>query len=212
MVKVLIRYQFFALLFISSYTLATEISTENIKQAYHNSYTLEKAQDYLGAINSLLPVLKAYPLGYTINYRLGWLTYLNGNFADALRYYKVALSIYPASIEIMSSISLVYKTRLEWSKVEAQNYSIIKIDYFNTTANFWYAYALKMQKKYDIAEKVCRKMLTVLPTSVTFLNELGEIRYYRKDKDEALSIFSSCVILDPYNENAKKFISLLLAK
>jgi len=191
---------------------AEDLSQENIEKAYYESYAFEKAQYYAGAISAMYPVLTAYPKGYTVNFRLGWLSYLNGNYSDALRYYKTALTVYPASVEVMQCISLVHKARASWVEVEAENAMIIKIDYFNQTANYWYAVALKAQKKYDLAEKVCRKMLTVFPTSVSFLNELGENLYYKKDKSQSLTMFLSVKVLDPQNENAKKFIALLSEK
>jgi tetratricopeptide (TPR) repeat protein len=199
-------------LFYNSDSFAAELSNDEIQKAYYSSYALEKSQDYLGAIRALKPVFTTYPKGYTVNFRTGWLYYLNGNFADALNYYKAALTIYPASVEVMNSISLVYKARLEWSKVETQNFAVIKIDYFNQTANYWYAYALIMQKKYDIAEKVCRKMLTVFPTSVLFLNELGELLYYKNDITQALEMFNSSLILQPDDAYATKFVNLILKK
>jgi tetratricopeptide (TPR) repeat protein len=192
--------------------LAEELSQQQIEKAYYESYAFEKAQYYAGAISAMYPVLTAYPKGYTVNFRLGWLSYLNGNYSDALRYYKTALAVYPAAIEVMQCISLVHKARASWVEVEAVNAMIIKIDYFNQTANYWYAVALKVQKKYDLAEKVCRKMLTVFPTSVSFLNELGENLYYKKDKAQALAMFLSVKVLDPQNENAKKFIATLSEK
>jgi tetratricopeptide (TPR) repeat protein len=192
--------------------LSVELSNDEIQKAYYSSYSLEKSQDYLGSIRALQPVFQTYPKGYTVNFRIGWLYYLNGNYADALNYYKTALTIYPASVEVMNCISLVYKARLEWSKVETQNFAIIKIDYFNQTANYWYAYALIMQKKYDIAEKVCRKMLTVFPTSVLFLNELGELLYYKRDLTQALTMFNSSIILQPDDAYAAKFINMILKK
>jgi tetratricopeptide (TPR) repeat protein len=188
---------------------SAELPHEQIAQAYYASYEHEKSQNYTEAIKAMDPVYQAYPKGYTVNYRLGWLTYLNGNFANALVYYKTALSIYPASVEVMNCISLVHKARMEWTKVETQNYSIIKIDYFNQTANYWYAYALRQQKKFDQAENVCRKMLTVFPTSVLFLNELGEVLVCKKEMAKATEIFSSVTILDPGNETAKKYMNSL---
>jgi tetratricopeptide (TPR) repeat protein len=191
---------------------AEELSQETIEKAYYESYAYEKAQNYPGAIRAMYPVFTAYPKGYTVNFRLGWLSYLNGNYSDAQRYYKTALAVYPAAIEVMQCISLVHKARADWAEVEAENAIIIKIDYFNQTANYWYAIALKAQKKYDLAEKICRKMLTVLPTSVNFLNELGENLYYKKDYTQAFTMFLSVRVLDPQNENAKKFIALLSEK
>jgi tetratricopeptide (TPR) repeat protein len=69
-----------------------------------------------------------------------------------------------------------------------------------------------MQKKYDIAEKVCRKMLTVFPTSVLFLNELGELLYYKRDLTQALTMFNSSIILQPDDAYAAKFINMILKK
>ena len=198
-----------AFLLLSINLCAKEIPSDEIQKAYYSSYSLEKNQDYTGAMKALYPVLSAYENGYTINFRMGWLSYLNNNYADALRYYKKALHIYPASVEVLNSISLVHKSRNDWANVEEQNFLILKIDYFNQTANYWYAVALRMQKKYDLAEKVCRKMLTLLPTSQWFLEELGQDLYYKKSMKDCSSVFSSLIILDPTNETAKKFLRLL---
>jgi len=190
-------------------SLSDDVPYRIIEKAYYDSYTFEQAKNYTAAMNAMSPVLTRYENGYTVNFRMGWLSYLNGKYADALRYYKKSLVVYPASIEVLNCVSLVYKAMDDWAKVEEQNYQILKIDYFNTTANYWYAVALKKRKKYEQAENVCRKMLTVFPTSVTFLLELGEILYNMKKKDEALSMFSSVKILDPQNNSAQKFIELI---
>ncbi len=190
---------------------SASISDETIEAAYYESYTLERSQNYLRAIEVLYPVLSAFENGYTINFRVGWLYYLDGKHADALRYLKKALAVYPASIEVMNCISLVYKARNDWAKVEEQNYQIIKMDPLNATANYWYVVALRMHKKYDLAEKACRKMLTVYPTSVWFLQELGEDLYYKKQFRDSREVFTSVKTLDPSNDTAKKYLKLLSA-
>lgn len=186
-----------------------ELPYEAIEGAYYQSYQFESEKRYSDAIKALGPVLKRYENGYTVNFRIGWLTYLDGNYQDALKYYKKALVVYPASVEVLNSISLVYKAMNDWTKVEEQNYQILKIDYFNLTANYWYAVALKTRRKYELAENVCRKMLTIYPTSVMYLQELGEVLYYQKKYNEALDIFSSVKILDPKNITAPKYIELI---
>jgi len=189
---------------------ALKTLTQNeVQKAYYDSYLCEKSQDYVCAMKALYPILSGYQSGYTINFRMGWLSYLNGNYADALRFYKRALKIYPASIEVLDCISLVHKARNDWAKVEEQNFQIIKIDYFNQTANYWYAVALRERKKHDLAEKVCRKMLTLFPTSVWFLQELGQDLYFMKDYKQARAIFQSVGVLEPGNETAKKYLNLL---
>lgn len=210
MVKITSILQIILLISVTG-TLA-ELSPEKINEAYHQSYTLEKAQNYLKAIEVLTPVIKSYPNGYTINYRMGWLTYLQGNYANALNYYRKALAVYPASVEVLNCISLVHKARLDWKKVEEENYKILKIDYFNLTANYWYIEALQIQKKYEQAEKVCHKVLAVYPTAVNFLYLLGVNCYQLGKKDEARSYFGSVYTLDPYNVGAKEYLELLIDK
>jgi len=203
------RVAVFLLTIVTAEIFSDLLSSEAVEEAYYKSYELEQSQNYSRAIQVLSPVLSAYPNGYTINFRMGWLSYLNGNYADALKYYKKALAVYPASIEVMNCISLVHKARNDWARVEEQNYQIIKIDPFNATANYWFAVALRYQKKYDLAEKTCRKMLSAFPTSVWFLQELGENLYSKKRMKECREVFASLRILDPTNETAKMYLELL---
>jgi tetratricopeptide (TPR) repeat protein len=58
------------------------LSYEEIKKAYEQSYLYEKIGDYKNAIRVLIPVYEAYPSGYTVNLRLGWLYYLLGKYKD----------------------------------------------------------------------------------------------------------------------------------
>jgi len=63
-----------------------------------------------------------------------------------------------------------------------------------------------MQKKYDLAEKVSKKMLYIYPTDINFLTELGIIEYLKGSKKEAIKIFKNILILDPENSTAKKYV------
>ncbi len=186
------------------------LSIETINEAYYTSYALEKAEDYSRAIEALSPIYEVYPNSYTINFRFGWLRYLQGHFADALAHYRKALAIYPASVEVMSCISLVHKDRFDWTKVEEENSKILKIDNFNKTANYWYAYALKSQKKHKQAQSVCMKMLTIYPTDVTFLFLMGKIMFEVGNAEKSLYYFGSVITLDPYNTGAKEYIAKLI--
>jgi tetratricopeptide (TPR) repeat protein len=183
-----------------------ELPNESIAKAYAESYRQEAVGKYSEAIRALAEVVKTYPKTYTINYRLGWLYYCNRNYADALAALKQALQVCPSSIEALNTENLVYVARSEWTMVEAQSLKVIKIDYYNIYANTWYAVSLRMQGKYDLAIQVCRKMLTILPTSVAFLQELATTLYWTGEKIESKSIFNAALILDPNNETVKSYL------
>ena len=194
-------------LIVLAVSIRADLTHRQIERAYYKSYEMEhQKKDYRGAVEAMKPVLKAFPNGYTVNFRMGWLSYLDSEYDYALQYYRKALAIYPASVEVLNCISLIHVARKEWGKVEEVNQRIIKIDHFNQTANYWYAYALKMRRRYSQAEKVCRKMLVVFPTSVKFLQELAEILYLNNKTEEAHSVFLSVIILDPFNEKATKYL------
>ncbi|MBN1760475.1 MAG: hypothetical protein JW863_19255 [Chitinispirillaceae bacterium] len=181
---------------------------EQIKQAYYDSYACERKHDYAGALRALSPVLTAYPSGYTVNYRCGWLSYCDSSFTDALACYRKAQLIYPSSLEIINSITIVFAAQRDWPSVEKEALKAVKIDYYNTIANYWYARSLMFNGKYRLSEEVSRKMLAVLPTSVTFLVTLGETLFTVKKFDEARELFLSCIILDPENKTANRYLPL----
>ncbi|MDA3838320.1 MAG: tetratricopeptide repeat protein [Candidatus Delongbacteria bacterium] len=199
------KYKLVTLL-ILTVSLFAELSFNEIKSAYNSSYTYETATKYKIAISSLKKVIEAYPKGYTVNYRLGWLYYLAGNYANSVNHLNTALLTYPYSVEVLNTLNLVNVARLDWDKVESQSINIFKIDYYNYYANYWYSVALMRQKKYDQAIKVTDKMLAVFPTNVVFLNILAESNYLNGNTADALNVFESVVILDKDNETAKYYL------
>lgn len=186
--------------------LISEMTQKEIEDAYNSSVRYEEAQNYPKAITALEKVYKEYPSGYTVNYRLGWLYYLAGNYANAVNNLNAALIVYPYSVEVMNTINLIYVAKLEWEQVEVQSVKIFKIDYYNYYANYWYAVALMRQKKYDQAVKAADKMLAIFPSNVVFLNILAESKFLNGDKDKAIEIFSGVIVLDKDNETAKYYL------
>ena len=61
-------------------------------------------------------------------------------------------------------------------------------------------------KAYKNALTLAQKMLALYPTSVLFLNLLGEIYYIEGKKDKAKEIFENVLILDPNNVVAKSYL------
>jgi len=188
-------------------TLAfAEMTQKEIESAYNSSIKYETSQQYDKAISALNRVYKEYPTGYTINYRLGWLYYLTGNFSNALNNLNAALLVYPYSVEVMNTVNLINVAKMDWAQVEVQSAKVFKIDYYNYYANYWYGIALLRQKKYDQAVKIADKMLAVFPTYVEFLNILAESKFLLGDKEEALKIFEGVIILQKDNETAKYYL------
>jgi tetratricopeptide (TPR) repeat protein len=188
---------------------AEEMSFDEISKAYKKSYDFETIAKYDKAVAALKEVYQIYPETYTVNLRLGWLYYMNGNFANALQHLNTALEISPFSVEILNTILLVRVAQLDWNVVEQQAIKVVSIDSYNITANYWYCYALRMKQKYTDSMTNANKMLTVFPTSTSFLLELGENYYALGNMEQSKSLFESVVILDPTNETAAAYLKTM---
>ena len=199
----------FFLSFLFFFSFAFSMDFNEIKDAYYRSYQYEKTGNYEDAIKSLMLVYKEYPNGYTVNLRLGWLYYLNRQYANSIFHYEKAMKISPYSIEAKLGYTLPLLAQKKFSDVEKICYQILYTDFYNYYGNLRLSYALRMEKKYSEAKKIAEKMLYIYPTDVNFLTELAILEYKEGNKEKAKKIFEDILILDPENITAKEFLKKL---
>ena len=180
-----------------------------IRDAYHKSYRYEKAQNYADAIKALAPVATAYPQGYTVNLRLGWLYYLSGSYATSRTCYQAAIKTAPDSLEAKLGHLLPLLAQERYEDAEAAAKLVLRIDPVNYTANLRLAFALRMQKKNDAAEQVLNGMLVLYPTDLSLLTEFALIKLAEDQKADAKRVFNDVLTLDPENVIAKAQLSKL---
>jgi tetratricopeptide (TPR) repeat protein len=182
------------------------LSDQEIKDAYYKSYNYEKMGNYTDAIKAIMPVYNNYPKTYTVNLRLGWLYYLNENYANSLEHYRKAIKISPYSLEAKLGELLPLLVRERYGEVEKKAFQILDADYYNYYGNLRLVFALRMQQKSDLAEKIALKMLAIYPIDVSFLTEYALIKFAQGEKDTAFKLFYDILILDPENVTAKSYI------
>jgi tetratricopeptide (TPR) repeat protein len=163
----------------------------------------------LSKIQALNPILIAFTNTYTVNYRTGWLYYRNKNWGESIKFYSKALSVSPQSIEALNAILAVYGAKQDWKMVEEQAFRVLKIDRNNVVANHWLILSELANQQNTQALKNVLRMLTLYPTSTTFLNELGKIQYLTAQYKESYDTFTGIQILDPYHQGAAYYLGLL---
>ena len=181
-----------------------------VEKSYYSSYELEKQQRYGEAIKALAPVVKEYPQGYTVNYRSGWLSYLGGNYSSARKYYQVALTQYPSSVEVRKALILLEVARKEWKSVEREARIGRSIDYYNLDYNYWQMVALRKIGNSAAANKLAEQMSALYPTNVKVLMELVYNAQIAKNHASVMAYLSSVLILDPYNPEATDLLRLYI--
>lgn len=182
------------------------LTDQEIRDAYYKSYNYEKMANYTDAIKAILTVYNEYPEGYTVNLRLGWLYYLNQNYANSLERYEKAIKISPYSIEAKLGHLLPLLAQERYGDVEKEAFQILNVDYYNYYGNMRLVFALRMQQKLDMAEKIALKMLAIYPIDISFLTEYALIKFTQEEKDTAFRVFYDILILDPENVTAKSYL------
>jgi tetratricopeptide (TPR) repeat protein len=183
--------------------LAKGLSHEQISQSYYNSYSYEKSGNYPDAIKAIQLIFEKYPNTYTVNSRLGSLYRLDGKFRNSVEHYKNALKVLPSSISAKLGLQYTYVLSENYAKTLELGYQIISVDYYNYYANYRIVYSLVQTKKYDLAEKMIKKMLAIYPADVLFLTEFGLLQLKLKQLEKSKTTLLNVLILDPENVRAK---------
>jgi Tfp pilus assembly protein PilF len=189
-----------------------KMSTDDIQKAYAKSYKYERSQNPIDAIKALKLVLMHYPDAYTVNLRLGFLFLRHRHFANAEAHYQKASKAMPNALSPKLGLMSVAIAKQNYGKAESIGFKIIKADYFNYYGNLKLAYALKLQKKYEAAQKIVFKMLSIVPEDVNFMVESAQLYAYQKYFALTLSTYKNVLILDPENVAANYYISLYIKK
>ena len=146
------------------------------RQSVQRSVEYETSRDYPQAIECLQAELVSHPQNYTLNLRLGWLSYLSGKQAESTGYYQAAIHVAPKSIEAQLGLLLPLLADAKYQDAEAVAARIVKDDPGNYYANLRLAIARRLQRKFDEADAVVQRMLATHPADVLFLAEQAALQ------------------------------------
>ena len=190
-----------------SVILSSAQDYSKLTTAFSDSYVKEKAGKYSDAASAL----KAYydANSYELNLRLGWLTYLQGQFSESLNYYNKAIDLMPYAIEPRLGVVLPASSLGNWDLVIAQYSKILTIDPNNTVALYRLGLISYDRKDYKQAYPYFEKIVNLYPfdyQSVVMLAwtdlKLGKTR-------EAKILFNKALLYYPEDPSAKEGLSLL---
>ena len=182
------------------------LTNKDIQNIYYKSYNYEKMKDYKDAIKVLIPLYNKYSGSYTLNLRLGWLFYLDKNYNNSIKYYQKTSLVLPYSVEVKLGLMRDYLALQNYKEALKTGNLILREDYYNYYGNYYEILAFKSIKDYKSALSITNKMLTLYPTSVLFLNSLGEIYYSEGKKDLAKKVFETVLTLSPNDIIANGYI------
>ncbi len=182
-------------------------TTEEIQTAFKNSYSQESGGKYSDAVNTLKKIYKAD--SYPINLRLGWLTYLAGQYTESVSYYSKSIKLKPLAIEAKLGMTYPASAIGNWDAVLSEYKDIIKIDAMNYTANLKIGQIYYARKSYTEAEKYFNIVLNNYPfTYDPIINSAWNYLMMGKMR-EAKVLFDYTIMLNPGDESATKGLEMI---
>lgn len=169
------------------------------QKAFYSSYDNEKNGRYINAIQDLKKVYKS--TDYFVNIRLGWLHYLAKNHSESLKFYNLAVSLKPYSIEARFGTVKPLSAMENWEKVKEQYIAILKIDPQNTLANYWLGVIYYNKKDYVNARKLFEKVVNLYPLDYDSVIMLAWTNLNLGKSAEARILFNHSLTLKP-NDSA----------
>ena len=192
-------------IFLVLVTMAQDYT--KLTAAFSDSYAREKSGKYADAVAAL----KAYydANSYEINLRLGWLTYLQGQFYESLGYYNKSIELMPYAIEPRLGVVLPASSLGNWEMVIGQYNKILEIDPNNTVTLYRLGLISYDRKDYKQAYQYFEKVVNLYPFDYQSVLMLAWTNYRLGKTREAKVLFNKALLYYPEDASAKEGLSLI---
>jgi len=193
------------LLLIAEFAFAQDYA--KLTAAFNDSYVKEKKEKYAEAASALKTI---YDEGsYEINLRLGWLTYLQGQFSESLNYYSKAVDLMPYAIEPRLGIVLPASAMGNWDFVVLNYNKILGIDPNNTLVLYRMGLISYERKDYKQAYNYFEKVVNLYPWDYDSLLMFAWTNYMLGKTREAKILFQKVLLYNPDDISAKEGLALI---
>jgi tetratricopeptide (TPR) repeat protein len=180
------------------------LAQNNTITAFSKSYTYETNYEYKKAIDDMLSVYDTD--SYSINFRLGWLYYLNGDLNKSKTHYQNAIKLQKNSVE--ARLGLVYPVYAmkNTDDVIRIYQEILSIDKQNTTARYRIASLYYTRKNWTEAVSNLNKILDLYPFDFDSNYLLGNVYIKLGKINEAKRVLNIAL---QYNPTSSELIEIL---
>jgi tetratricopeptide (TPR) repeat protein len=200
------RLLFILVFILTSFILRGQDYTK-LTTAFSDSYAKEKAGKYAEAVVALKAFYK--PDSYEINLRLGWLTYLQGQFTESLGYYNKATELMPYAIEPLLGLVLPASSLGNWDMVITQYNKILSIDPNNTVTLYRLGLICYDKKDFKQAYQYFEKVVNLYPFDYQSVLMLAWTNYKLGKTREAKVLFNKALLYYPDDASAKEGLGLI---
>ncbi len=175
--------------------------------AFSESYANEKQGKYADAAKPLKALYDEK--SYEINLRLGWLTYMQGQFSESVGFYSKAVELMPYAVEPRLGLVLPASAMGNWGLVVEQYNKILSVDPNNTLVLYRMGLISYENKDYKKAYTYFEKVVNLYPFDYYGVLMLGWTNYQLGKTKEAKVLFQKALLYDPSSASAKEGLGLM---
>ncbi len=183
----------------------TDYATQ--QAAFSKSYEYESRGNFTDAVTTMKSIYQED--SYEINLRLGWVTYLLGQFTESSAYYQKAIKLKPYAIEAKIGFANPASALGNWDQVVTQYNEVLAIDPQNTTVNYRMGSILYGRKDYAKAEKYLEKVVNLYPFDYDSMVLYAWTEYRLGKLREAQVLFNKALLMRPRDASATEGLGLI---
>jgi tetratricopeptide (TPR) repeat protein len=172
------------------------------KFSLSQSYALEKNKQYQKAAEMIEQMKESKYWAELVYLRLGWLSYLQGNYGDSLSYYQEAIDINKNSIDAHLGLTLPYMAQKRYRTATKEVENILDRSPNNYAASAKMMYLLSVRQKWGKLKSFAKNVSTHYPTLVEPLVYLARSYSYSGDTDMAKKVYQKVLFLMPTHVEA----------
>ena len=180
---------------------------KTIQEAMSKSYTYETSAQYSKAIEEVKKIYSE--CDYYTNMRLGWLTYLSGQYTESIKYYQIACKIMPMAVEAKLGLTYPASANGNLDLVKSLYLEVLSIDDKNKVSNYNLGLILYNKKDYKGAYDYFAKVSNLYPFDYNGLLMFGWVNFKLEKLREAKVIFNKVLVINPYDKSATEGLSYI---
>jgi len=177
-------------------------TAEQMQKSFRASYARELKGDYSGALAELQKSYRAD--SYEFNLRTGWLNYCLKKYSASMEYYQKAIDLKKFSVEARLGYVAPANAGKQYEKAYQKYEEILKIDPYNSVANYWVGVNYYTIKKFDIAAKYLELVVNMYPFDYDGNHMLGWTYLNLGRTGEAKLLFEKALLNKPDDTSAKE--------
>jgi len=171
------------------------MAQKDASKAFLDSYYHEANAEYSEAISDMDATYSE--TSYSINLRLGWLHYLDGDYYKSISYYNKAIALESKSIEARLGFVYPSSAMQNWEEVLKMYNEILTIDPNNTAVNYKLGYMYYLRGDWVNAEASLLKVLNLYPFDYDSNLLLGTVNVKMGKIKEARVYYTRALEYDP---------------